>query len=113
MPVLSLINYGGGIFCPKLRLTINGSEKFAFFSASVKKRILVIIAAENIIVIITYAVVVIYISSINTIKRIESEGKIPNRDFKLCIGLLIYPVELLCCQIPLIVAYDVDIAKTI
>jgi hypothetical protein len=63
MPVLSLINYGGRIFCPKLRLTINGSEKFAFFSASVKKRILVIIAAENIIVIITYAVVVIYISS--------------------------------------------------
>jgi hypothetical protein len=36
MPVLSLINYGGGgTFCPKLRLTINGSEKFAFFSASV------------------------------------------------------------------------------
>ena len=27
------------------------------------------------------------------------KGKIPNRDFKLCIGLLIYPVELLCCQI--------------
>lgn len=35
MPVLSLINYGGGIFCPKLRLTSKGSEKFAFFSASV------------------------------------------------------------------------------